>query len=112
MFNAVYQFTEFDILHSDVNHSAVKCPLRFILGLPYFNFPERLQLKNHPARILVPRRQLTLVNSESEIKWKHGVRSKYIVRPAAVEEVLSALFLLRSDLFNKVWFDSYSNPIF
>jgi len=33
------------------------------------------------------RRQLTMVDSESKRKWKHGVRSKYIVRPSAVEEV-------------------------
>ena len=38
--------------------------------------------------ILVPRRQLTLLDSESNRNWKHGVRSKYIVRPSAVEEVL------------------------
>ena len=41
----------------------------------------------------VPRRQLTLLDSESNRKWRHGVRSKYIVRPSAVEGVLLVWFL-------------------
>ena len=41
----------------------------------------------------VSRRQLTLLDSESNRKWRHGVRSKYIVRPSAVEGVLLVWFL-------------------
>ena len=39
-------------------------------------------------------RQLTNIDSEIERKWKFGVRSKYIVRPWAVEEVLRVFYAL------------------
>ena len=39
-------------------------------------------------------RQLTNIDSETERKWKFGVRSKYIVRPWAVEEVLIVFYAL------------------
>ena len=39
-------------------------------------------------------RQLTNIDSETERKWKFGVRSKYIVRPWAVEEVLIIFYAL------------------
>ena len=39
-------------------------------------------------------RQLTNIDSETERKWKFGVRSKYIVRPWAVEEVLIVFYTL------------------
>ena len=38
-------------------------------------------------------RQLTNIDSETERKWKFGVRSKYIVRPWAVEEVLIVCYI-------------------
>ena len=54
-------------------------------------------LNSHPMQavdiIVLPHRQLTLLDSESNRKWKHGVRSKYIVRPSAVEGVLLVWFL-------------------
>ena len=39
-------------------------------------------------------RQLTNIDSETERKWNYGVRSKYIVRPWAVEEVLRVFYAL------------------
>ena len=39
-------------------------------------------------------RLLTNIDSETERKWNFGVRSKYIVRPWAVEEVLIVCYTL------------------
>ena len=47
-----------------------------------------------------------MLDSESNRKWKHGVRSKYIVRPSAVEEVLLVcwfgFYSFKSNIFNQI----------
>ena len=47
-----------------------------------------------------------MLDSERERKWKVPERSKYIVRPSAVEEVFLLKFLLKSNLVNEVYVHS------